>query len=635
MEDYIGTLENIIENSGRGLIYIDEKGIIRAYSRLARKVTGIINESDKVHEGGVIENGDIVIIADNEIGNDDDLKIKDLECIGINDKDIKKGDALLAIGYYSENGLSGSNTGKKRGPAYKYASNYNPNGELVLEDKRNGQSIEASIDFGKQLIKIEVNGEPFYMSYFEAVGHMVVLNGETGDIKFFQARGYGYRREEIGKLLRGKAFVPKLTEGKGEHDRIIGTAYRDSIFGEEFVSLIERLLKSKKDEFYDGIFEIYKRGFYCNVIRSKQWCRFDGIYITIMDASSIAYLAEGRSKLIEQLEEYQRTKRQPHIRESILDDFNGMSGSTPEILEVRQMAYRASKGKFGVLITGESGTGKTRLAREIHDLSGSSRPFVEVNCSAIPPNLFESELFGYVGGSFTGALAKGKRGYFEEANGGTIFLDEIGEIPLTSQVKLLQVLQSKKIYRVGSAKPIDVDVRVIAATNMDIKEAVREGRFRKDLYYRLNVFPIYIPPLRERKGDLRELTDLFLESACKENGVALKTLSEGAYRKIMEYPWPGNVRELENVIMRAVALCEAPMIYEDYLALDEFETTEDVEETLSELSDEKTLKEKMDQVEKQLILKAIDKCGGNNQEAIKMLGMSKTAFYEKLKKYGL
>jgi Nif-specific regulatory protein len=240
-----------------------------------------------------------------------------------------------------------------------------------------------------------------------------------------------------------------------------------------------------------------------------------------------------------------------------------------------------------------------------------------------------------VGGSFTGALAKGKRGYFEEANGGTIFLDEIGEIPLTSQVKLLQVLQSKKIYRVGSAKPIDVDVRVIAATNMDIKEAVREGRFRKDLYYRLNVFPIYIPPLRDRKGDLRELTDLFLESACKENGVALKTLSEGAYRKIMEYPWPGNVRELENVIMRAVALCEAPMIYEDYLALDEFETTEDVEETLSELSDEKTLKEKMDQVEKQLILKAIDKCGGNNQEAIKMLGMSKTAFYEKLKKYGL
>ncbi len=631
MDEYIGTLENIIENSGRGLIYIDERGIIKAYSRIARKVTGIILESDKVHEGGVISDGDIVVIADNMIGNDDDIKPEDLEYIGIKDRNISEGDALLAVGTYYSGGLSDINTGKKNGPDYKYASNYNPNGELVLRTVRKGLELEASIDFGKNNIRIAVNGDAYNMPYFEAIGHMVVLDGETGAIKFFQDRGYGYRREEIGKLLRGKAYLAKLTEGGPEKDRIIGTAYKDSIFGEEFVDLIEKLLASKKDEFYDGIFEIYRRGFYCNVIRCKQWCRYDGVYITIMDASSLAYLAEGRNKLIEQLEEYQRTKRQSHIRESIFEDSEGLSGSTPEILAVKQLAFRASKGRFSVLITGESGTGKTRLAREIHDLSGSSRPFVEVNCSAIPPNLFESELFGYVGGSFTGALAKGKTGYFEEANGGTIFLDEIGEIPLTSQVKLLQVLQSKKIYRVGSAKPIDVDVRVIAATNMDIKEALRAGKFRKDLYYRLNVFPIFIPPLRERKGDLRELTDLFLENACRESGVELKTLSESAYRRIMEHSWPGNVRELENVIMRAVALCEAPMIYDDYLALDEFD---DVEK--DELYEESSsLKDVMDSTEKDFILRTLERCGGNSSEAIKALGISKTAFYEKVKKYGI
>ena len=189
-------------------------------------------------------------------------------------------------------------------------------------------------------------------------------------------------------------------------------------------------------------------------------------------------------------------------------------------------------------------------------------------------------------------------------------------------------------YKIGGTEPIHVNVRVIVANNVPLKKLVEEGKFREDLYYRLNICQINVPPLRARTEDIVCLADAFLENYSRKYGIA-KSFSADAYKELMTYHWPGNVRELENVIMRAVALCEAPMIYEDYLALDEFENTEDVEETVSELSDEKTLKEKMDQIEKQLILKAIDKCGGNNLEAIKMLGMSKTAFYEKLKKYGL
>lgn len=291
------------------------------------------------------------------------------------------------------------------------------------------------------------------------------------------------------------------------------------------------------------------------------------------------------------------------------------------MIVVKNLAYKASKTKFNVLLTGESGTGKSKLAREIHDLWNPEKPFVEVNCSAIAESLFESELFGYVPGAFTGATSRGKVGYLEEADGGTIFLDEIGELPWNIQVKLLYVLQYKRIYRVGSTKPINIDVRIIMATNRNLEEEVKKGNFRQDLYYRINVFPIDIPPLREHKRDLYVLANSILTKCCQKYDMPEKQFSEEALEVMGNYDWPGNVRELENIIERATIICDGGLIYSEHLMLHE------------EVKRAGTLKEHIDFYEKQLIKDALYKHNNDRKKAMEELGISKTVFYEKLKKY--
>lgn len=293
------------------------------------------------------------------------------------------------------------------------------------------------------------------------------------------------------------------------------------------------------------------------------------------------------------------------------------------MIEIKRLAYKASQTNFNVIITGESGTGKSHLAREIHKMGKKDAPFVEVNCNAIAPSLFESELFGYVAGAFTGAAAGGKAGFFEEANGGTIFLDEIGEIPLSIQAKLLHVLQNKRIYRVGSSKPIDVDVRVITATNRNLEEEVHKGNFRQDLYYRINVFPICIPPLRQRKGDLYILINSVLDDICKRYHMKHMLLSEEALQKMLNYSWPGNVRELENVMERAVTICDSPLIYSEHILIE------------AETKRRMTLKEQLEREECRIITETLANKRYKRRETMEELGLSKSVFYEKLKKYQL
>lgn len=621
MENAMHIMEEILETEYKGLIFINEERKIGSYSRCAKKITGILLENEQKHPGGRIEEGDIVIIADNEMGNDDELTVEKLETIGITDRNIKKGDALIAVGVYKN---------KKIQPQYKYVKGYNPNGRFELAVNYLGFEIASRIDFARNSMEISVNGDVYAMIFFESVGHMVVIDSATGKVKFFQARGYGYRGEEIGRLLAGKSYLPKLDYETSDEEGsellpTVGEEIGSILYGDEILAEIEKMFGEADGCTEKGIYEIHKRPMFCVLTRIRKGNAQDGVYLILQDASLLEDVRRERDAIIQTLEQRQKKKihRKPYDLEFHGEAMGDFIGEDPAMNEVKRLAYKASQTNFNVIITGESGTGKSRLAREIHKMGKKDAPFVEVNCNAIAPSLFESELFGYAAGAFTGAAAGGKAGFFEEANGGTIFLDEIGEIPLGIQVKLLHVLQNKRIYRVGSSKPIDVDVRVITATNRSLEEEVRKGNFRQDLYYRINVFPICIPPLRQRKGDLYILINSVLDDICKRYHMKHMLLSEEALQKMMNYSWPGNVRELENVMERAVTICDSPLIYSEHILIEE------------EAKQAMTLKEQLEREERRIIAETLANNRYKRRETMEELGLSKSVFYEKLKKYQL
>ncbi|MDJ0989792.1 MAG: sigma 54-interacting transcriptional regulator [Desulfobacterales bacterium] len=304
-------------------------------------------------------------------------------------------------------------------------------------------------------------------------------------------------------------------------------------------------------------------------------------------------------------------------------------GNSNKMREVFQMVSQVCKSNATVLVRGESGTGKELVANSVHYNSNRAyAPFVKVNCAAIPVNLIESELFGHEKGAFTGAI-KQKLGKFELANKGTLFLDEIGSIGIDVQVNLLRVLQEKEFERVGGQKTIKTDVRIIAATNKNLEQAVEDGTFRGDLYYRLNVFPIYLPPLRERKTDILLLADHFLERYAKENNKDIRRFSTPAIDMLMAYHWPGNVRELENCIERAVLLCEEGVIHSYHLP--PTLQTGPESDTLPALS----LEEAVANLEREMIIDALKNTRGNITQAADLLKTTVRKFAYKAQKFGI
>lgn len=604
-------IEFIMNNMNLGLVYVDKSRRIQMCNQIAKEITGIVVDAHNNHGSGKIEDGDIVVIADNKLGDDDgELSLDELKFLNINDKQIKDDDMLLAIGVYNNEKIQSQ---------YKYIREHQLRVPVSISSNYFGFNISASIDTVNKVTEITVNGQPNRIEYYSSVGNTVVIDGKTGSIKFVQARGYSVRHEAVGDLLRGHSFIAKDVERKDID--VTGKMFLELFDKSKLSDELFGVLDGQETIINNSIYEINKRPFVCTIVPWREEGADDGVFLIIQEAENLEKLMIARNEIIEQMEDGQLRESQKELGFPE-DAFKSFVGRSPQANEVKYLAYKASQNKFNVIITGESGTGKSQLAKEIHDYGTPGTPFIEVNCNAIAPSLFESELFGYVGGAFTGAKSEGKTGFFEAANGGTLFLDEIGDIPLEIQVKLLHVLQDKIIYRVGSSKPIRINVRIIAATNQNLELMVANGSFRQDLYYRINVFPIDIPPLGERKSDLYLLINHILKRVCNEYGMEMKQFSGDALKKMLSYNWPGNVRELENAIERAITLCESNIVYSEHLRIGSSGTAN-------------TLKEMLAEDEKRIIDTSMMKHNSDKQAVMEELDISRTVLYEKLKKYGI
>ncbi|MFR7988140.1 MAG: sigma-54 interaction domain-containing protein [Anaerotignum lactatifermentans] len=381
-------------------------------------------------------------------------------------------------------------------------------------------------------------------------------------------------------------------------------------------------LSEERDDENDSIFLVNRS------------CVYDDDHKVIAGVAQVKFrlqTLDSAKKLMREYAAYEFYREEYQNRSNSQCSFDKIVGNSSRFAEVKKAGYKAAKTFFPVLLTGETGTGKEVFAHAIHNSSERrEKPMVSINCAAIPNELLESELFGYEEGAFTGAKKGGKKGKFELADGGTLFLDEIGDMPLGMQAKLLRVLQEKEVEKIGGYQPIPVDVRIIAATRKNLPEMIAAEEFREDLYYRLNVLDIELPPLRERREDIVELASYFLNRLNSDYKTAI-SLSPEVRECFVSYDWPGNIRELDNVIKSAYAACEdfliqltdlpSKMVSRHHLA--------------GEGGSSKKLNQMMEEYEKGILLDVLKVCGWNCQAAANELGIHRSALYKKIAKYDL
>lgn len=460
-------------------------------------------------------------------------------------------------------------------------------------------------------------------------GTITILNPLTDEIRIEVAHGLTRTAMEKGKYKIGEGVTGKVIQ--------TGRPFAVPKISDEplFLNKTASRKSGKNDSDYSFICVPIMQGE--QVIGALSVDRvYDEAYSLKAGVELLSVIASMLAQHVRNLEKIRIEKEKLHdenkrLRNELESKFriNNIVGNSNKMREVFQMVSQVSKSNATVLVRGESGTGKELVASSIHYNSNRAKqPFIKVNCAALPVSLIESELFGHEKGAFTGAIQQ-KKGKFELAHNGTLFLDEIGAIDLNVQVRLLRVLQEREFERVGGHKTIKCDVRIITATNKNLERSVEDDSFRGDLYYRLNVFPIYLPPLRERKTDILLLADHFLEKYARENGKDIKRFSTPAINMLMSYHWPGNVRELENCIERAILLCEEGVIHSYHLP-PTIQTGSDTD-TLPTGS----LEDAVAKLEAEMIIDALKNTRGNVSSSASMLKTTVRKFSYKMNRYGI
>lgn len=622
--------KDILDLVDEGIIAVQKTGSICIFNRKAKEIFGIDSSANMDYPSGKLEDGDVLVIAITSLGQDDgQLTPSLLKKINLEEK-LSKGAAVLIIGEFGGPHPAQVKTSEGQGLGTK----------LEMTHIYKGRRIASQIDLHERTIDIIIDGQNYPVEFIQSFGHMVVLCGKTGAVKFVQSKGYSFRKESIGDLLRGASFKGQC---KNESTDLLGRAI-DEVLNEPL--LTEQLSQTAKGfsrGFKNKYLNIHGRPVLCSLQRMENTQSGDKALLKVEDVSEFDMLIRERNEALKELQVF----RNRLLLEKELDPFPQIIGSSHEMKQVKRLAKSASASQSTVLILGESGTGKNVIAKAIHEKSSiRNKPFIQVNCGALPEHLIESELFGYASGAFSGASSKGKPGFFELANGGTLFLDEVGEIPLNVQVKLLHAIQHNQFYRVGGTKAIDVDIRIIAATNKVLEKEVMAGRFREDLYYRLNVLRIKLPPLRDRSQDIPDLIKALLPSVCSRLGKPLVKISKAAEIKLTDYLYPGNVRELENLLERALNIAEGTTekneIEKDHVIFDALSQAygltpkwneEEDQDKMEAVTHSKPLKTLMQEFEKAEIEKALKENKGNKDMARKSLGIGKSSFYEKIKKY--
>lgn len=488
-----------------------------------------------------------------------------------------------------------------------------------------GEALSSSLDLRTTLQEIfQIMAERMGMSR----GTLTLLNPRTGELAIEIAHGLSFEEQQRGRYRLGEGITGKVVEtGQamvvpriGEEPLFLDRTRSRRKIQKENVSFLCVPIRVGRSVL--GALSVDR--LFTEEVSLQEDLRLLSIISSMVGQAVKLHqvLQEEKERLIDENIKLQRELQERYRLPNIV-------GNSRKMQEVFQAITQVAPSEATVLIRGESGTGKELVAHAIHyNSQRASGPFVRVSCAALPESLIESELFGHEKGAFTGALVA-KTGRFEAAHKGTIFLDEVGDLSPTVQVKLLRVIQEREFERLGSSKTIQVDVRIIAATHQDLEELIRQGRFREDLYYRLNVFPIYMPPLRERKTDILLLAEHFLEKYSRQYQKQIRRISTPAIDMLMAYHWPGNVRELENWIERAVIVCNEEVIYSYHFPA----TLQTAEATGTQLR--APLKATVAQFEKELIIDALKSTRGNRAKAARLLQTTERILNYRIKSLGI